>query len=335
MRDPSFWWREPGFMAALLRPAAALYGGIAAAKLWRKGARAKIPVICVGNLTAGGAGKTPTAIAIAKLLLDAGARPYFLTRGYGGALKGPIRVDPERHRASDVGDEPLLLARVAPAIVAHDRRAGAKAAAAAGASVIVMDDGFQNASVRKDLALIVIDGRRGIGNGRVIPAGPLRAPLEAQLAKASAVLVIGKSENTAEFIDTIQARGLAVLHGRLTPDRDAAWALAGKNVLAFAGIGDPEKFFITVKAAGIAARMRLSFPDHHRYTEAEAKDILAHADREQLIPLTTEKDFARMKGEPALADLAARVKTLPVTLVVEDEDAWGRMVLDVVAGKHP
>jgi len=335
MREPTFWWRKPGAAATLLRPLAAGYGAVAARALRRSGTRAGVPVICVGDLTVGGAGKTPTAIAIARILLAAGKNPFFLTRGYGGALAGPVRVDPTKHRAGAVGDEPLLLARVAPTIVARDRAGGAQAARMAGASVVVMDDGLQNPSLVKDLALLVIDGRRGIGNGRVIPAGPLRAPLEAQLACVDAALVIGEGEGAAGVTEMARARNLTVWRGRLTPEPNAVAALAGQNVLAFAGIGDPHKFFATVAAAGIPAPVTRSFPDHHRYSAAQAADILACAERENLIPLTTEKDFARLTATPALSALAARTRVLPVALFVTDEDAVRERVLMVTSRVQP
>ncbi len=175
MREPAFWWRPAGLMSGLLSPLAAIYGAVAASRMARAGHDAGIPVICVGNPTLGGAGKTPTAIAVAQMLDAAGRRPFVLSRGYGGALAGPVQVDPAHHRATDVGDEPLLLARFAPTIVSRDRAAGADAARAAGAGAVVMDDGFQSPALRKDRSLLVVDGRRGIGNGKVFPAGPLRA----------------------------------------------------------------------------------------------------------------------------------------------------------------
>src|SRR5262245_3411239 len=264
MRDPSFWWRKRSLLTLLLSPLGAIYGLVAALRL-RGGDSVGIPVICVGNLTVGGAGKTPTALAIGRYLIAIGARPYFLSRGYGGSLSGPVRVDLIKHRADEVGDEPLLLAQLCPTIVSADRLAGARAARDAGATVIVMDDGFQNPSLRKDLALIVVDGRRGIGNGCVLPAGPLRAPLKRQLARAHAVLVVGqsdgkgagKSDGAAGVIEQAQRRNLPVFRGKLAPNPAAAWALAGQRVVAYAGIGDPEKFFATVTAAGIVARVRL------------------------------------------------------------------------------
>jgi tetraacyldisaccharide 4'-kinase len=331
MRDPSFWWRAPGPMAGLLAPLGALYGGIAAHRLMQVGARARIPVVCVGNLTVGGAGKTPTAIAIARLLQAAGARPMFLTRGYGGRLGGPVAVAPA-HGAADVGDEPLLLARVAPTIVARDRAAGARAAAAAGADVIVMDDGFQNPALAKDLALIVVDGRRGLGNGKVFPAGPMRAPLLAQIARAQALLVVGEAGPAAQpAIDAARARGLPVLAGRLVPDPAVVAALAARPALAFAGIADPEKFFATLRSAGIALGATQAFPDHHRFAAVEADDLITRADRAGLALVTTEKDLARLQGDPALAALARRATALPVTLAFDDADSIGRLLAAIRA----
>ena len=190
MREPAFWWQGKNG-GRLLAPIAGIYGAFAAMRLRSPGQKVGIPIICVGNLTVGGAGKTPAALTVGRLLLAENKRPFFLTRGYGGRLVGPVRVDRAIHGAADVGDEPLLLAELAPTIVARDRLAGARAAQRDGADAIVMDDGFQNPSLAKDLAILVVDGRRAIGNGRVFPAGPLRAPLEAQLARAHAVLVVG------------------------------------------------------------------------------------------------------------------------------------------------
>jgi len=331
MRDPSFWWRAPGPMAGLLAPLGALYGVIAARRLMQAGERARVPVICIGNLTVGGAGKTPTAIAVARLLQAAGVRPMFLTRGYGGRLGGPVAVAPA-HGAADVGDEPLLLARVAPTIVARDRAAGARAAEAAGAELIVMDDGFQNPALAKDLSLIVVDGRRGLGNGKVFPAGPLRAPLRPQIARAQALLVVGEPGPAAQpAIDGARARGLPVFTGRLVPDPAVVAALAARPALAFAGIADPEKFFATLRGAGIAVRATQAFPDHHRFAAAEQDDLITRADRGGLALVTTEKDLARMQGDPALAALARRATALPVALSFDDAGSIGRLLAAVRA----
>jgi len=326
IRAPAFWWRKRG--GALLAPLGALYGAVAFMRLQRQGARAGVPVICLGNLTVGGAGKTPAALAVAHLLLKAHERPFFLSRGYGGTLAGPVRVDPTVHRARDVGDEPLLLARLAPTIVARDRVAGAKAARLRGAGVIVMDDGFQNPSLAKDLAILMIDSRRGIGNGRVIPAGPLRAPLQAQLARAQALIVVGPADGAAAAIDAARRHGVAVFHGRLEPDRHSLAALGSRKVLAFAGIGDPEKFFATLSEAGVSVAGGVGFADHHGYTAADAQALIARADAENLVLLTTEKDHVRLGGEPALAKLAARAGILPVRLLVDEEAEFRQMVLN-------
>jgi tetraacyldisaccharide 4'-kinase len=326
MREPSFWWRNAGIEAALLSPFAAVYGALAARRLRQPGRSAGIPVICIGNLTVGGAGKTPAALAIARMLIAAGQKPFFLSRGYGGKLAGPVRVDQLRHRAEDVGDEPLLLARLAPTIVAHDRVAGAEMARLQGASVIVMDDGFQNPSLVKNFSVLVIDARRGIGNGRVIPAGPLRAPLHAQLERAHVLLLIGGSALPKDVADAAQASHLPVFHARLEPDADAIAALKQQKVLAFAGIGDPGKFFATLTEAGIRIGVRKAFPDHHRYGRAEAEALLSLAQKEKLALVTTEKDLARMAGDNTMAALAEAARALPVTLRIEEEDALRRVL---------
>jgi tetraacyldisaccharide 4'-kinase len=331
MREPAFWWEEPGIAARMLAPLSAMYGAVAGARLKRRGRRAGVPVVCIGNLTVGGAGKTPMALAVAHILIEHGERPAFLTRGYGGKLAGPLRVDPERHRASEVGDEPLLLARVAPTIVARARSEGASAAIISGASVIVMDDGFQNPSLTKDLAVLVVDSRRGLGNGRVIPAGPLRAPPGAQLGCAHALVVVGTSLGATAIVADARARNIPVFAAQLQPDRAFLTALGGGRVLAFAGIGDPEKFFTTLADAGVEVAERRSFPDHHRYTRAEAQSLCAHADREGLVLVTTEKDLARLAGDADAVELAAHAHALPVSLVFEDAAKFQALLLERIA----
>ena len=330
MREPPFWWRQGGVAAALLAPFAAVYGAVAARRLARPGAKAAVPVVCIGNPTVGGAGKTPAALAVAQMLKAAGETPVFLSRGYGGRLAGPVRVDPAQHRAADVGDEPLLLARAAATIVARDRAKAAQAAVAAGASVIVMDDGFQNPSLAKDFSVLVVDARRGIGNGRVIPAGPLRAPLDGQLDRAQALIVVGEGD-VADVADQARKRALPVFRARLTPDPALIASLAGKRVLAFAGIGDPEKFFATLRAAGVAVATTRSFDDHHRYTRADAQALCAEAERSGLVLVTTEKDLARMQGDEDAAPLAARSRALPVTLTFDDDAGFRSLLFEQVA----
>ena len=323
MRSPRFWWEKPGIASTLLAPFAAIYGGIARRRLAQAGARLGIPVICVGNPTLGGAGKTPTAIAIARLLIEAGHKPMFLSRGYGGRLAGPVMVEPT-HRAADVGDEPLLLARVAPTVVARDRVAGAKLAKQRGASVIVMDDGFQNPSLAKDFSILVIDSARALGNGKVFPAGPLRAPLRPQLARASAILLVGTE---AAVLVWQGAQAMPIFRGRLVPDIGRVAALRDKKALAFAGIGDPEKFFATLDLAGIETEVRRGFADHHRYSARDAAALVSEADRLGLELITTEKDLARLRGDPAIAPLAERAQALPVALEMTESEKLREAIL--------
>jgi tetraacyldisaccharide 4'-kinase len=345
MRDPAFWWTKPGAAAALLAPAAACYGAIAARRMAQRGCKAPVPVICVGNFTVGGAGKTPTAIALARILKHEGRRPFFLSRGYGGRVAGPLRVDGATRSgafgsaawtAADVGDEPLLLAGVAPAVVARDRPAGVRLAAADGADAIIMDDGLQNPSVHKDFAVAVVDGRRGIGNGRIFPAGPLRAPLAAQFDHVDAVLVVGAAGPAADaVILAARQRDLPVFYGDLTPDPDAVASLADKPVLAFAGIADPGKFFATLDACGIPVAVRTPFPDHHPYAAGELAGLLACAERRGLTLVTTEKDMARLSGDPAAAELVARSAVLPVVLKFRDAAGMEAILRDVMRTRAP
>ncbi|HEY6834234.1 MAG TPA: tetraacyldisaccharide 4'-kinase [Pseudolabrys sp.] len=326
MRDPAFWWRKAGLLSGLLAPLGPAYGAIASKRMAGAGARAGVPVICVGNFTLGGAGKTPTVIALAAMLREVGERPFCLSRGYGGRVTGPKLVDAHGDSAADVGDEALLLARAAPTIVSRDRVAGARAAAAQGASVVIMDDGLQNASLAKDFTLAVVDGRRGIGNGCVFPAGPLRAPLETQLTRTDALLVIGDEGGASDVVKRAAGRGLPIFHGRLVPDVGAVVDLKARKVFAFAGIGDPEKFFATAEAAGLAVAQHRAFPDHHRFTEEEAAKLIMDAEDGGLALLTTEKDRARMSGDPLLAALAEHSHVLPVRLEAREMEALRGML---------
>jgi tetraacyldisaccharide 4'-kinase len=326
MRAPAFWWRPPGLASALLAPFGAIYGAVTGARLARRGASAGAPVICVGDPTLGGAGKTPTVIALAKLLLAAGERPCLLTRGYRGRERGPLMVDPAIHGAAAVGDEALLLARAAPTVLARDRLAGAHFAAQAKPTVLVLDDGFQNPTLEKDFSLLVIDGASGIGNGRVFPAGPLRAPLAAQLAKTQALVCIGAGA-AGEVVAALAAKkGIPVFAAKIVPYRLAAQKLAGRRVLAFAGIGRPEKFFRTLAAIGAEVAERRAFADHHPYSPREARDLLAAAKARDLTLVTTEKDQARMARAPELAALQAASLVLPIVLEFDDAPALMRRV---------
>jgi tetraacyldisaccharide 4'-kinase len=329
MREPRFWWRKPGLASALLAPVAAAYGSIAAQRMHGAGARAGIPVICIGNFTLGGSGKTPATIALAHMLNAAGEHAFCLTRGYGGKDAGQRRVDAHANSAREVGDEALLLARAAPTIVARDRPAGAALARRQGASVVLMDDGLQNASLAKDFTIAVVDAKRGLGNGKIFPAGPLRAPFDAQLARCDALLIVGDGNGADTSIAAARTRKLLVWRGRLKPDTHAV-ANIKRPVLAFAGIGDPEKFFATAKAAGLEVAATESFRDHHRFTAEEAAELIMRAD-EGFALLTTEKDRARMSGDPALGGLAQRAHVLPVRMRFDNEDEIRRVLLGRIA----
>ena len=317
MREPGFWHRPSSFASRLLMPLGALYGAVAARRLQREGFDAGVPVLCVGNYHVGGAGKTPMVLALAKILRDLGETPVVLSRGYGGRLRGPIKVDPERHAAVDVGDEPLMLARTVPVVVARDRIDGVALARSQGASVILMDDGFQNPAISKDASLIVIDGDRGLGNGRVFPAGPLRAPLPPQLARTDALIVVGDGAAARPVAAAIAALGRPVLSARFRADASAA-SLNGKRVLAFAGIGDPVRFFGTLRASGIETVRERAFADHHPYTQAEIEALIAEARRDALTLVTTEKDLARLRVGGQLAPYAQGIEPFAVTLEFDD-----------------
>lgn len=314
MRAPGF-WDDGGLLAWLLAPAGAGLGSITAWRMRQPGAKAPVPVVCIGNFTAGGAGKTPTAIAVAELLRQAGRRPVFLSRGYGGTVREPVQVDPTRHQAAQVGDEPLLLARHGPAVVSPDRVRGAAMAATLG-DVIVMDDGLQNPSLAKDLRLAVVDGAAGIGNGRCVPAGPLRAPLAAQLRVIDMVVLIGAGQAGAAVAARAAAAGVPVLTGALVPEPTVSTRLAGRTVLAFAGIGRPGKFFASLEGIGATLGARHAFGDHHAFTRVELTDLLDRAARDGMVPVTTEKDRVRMEGMLTPAQ-AAVLETLPVRLVLD------------------
>ena len=314
MRAPDFWHRDDAaaqVAAAALAPLGLLYG---AAVRWKarhaKPYRARIPVICVGNLTAGGTGKTPIAIAIADAIIARGKNPFFLTRGYGGRLAGPVVVN-RHHTAADVGDEPLLLARKAATVVARNRRDGAMLAVERGADVIVMDDGHQNFTLHKDLSLIVVDGERGFGNGRVLPAGPLREPVEQGLSRADAVIVAG--DGTPD----LPAFNRLVLRARVAPPDAAEWR--DRRVVAFAGIGRPEKLFRSLAGLGAELVATVTFADHHPYAKEELTDLKTRANGAQLV--TTEKDYVRL----AETDRDG-ISFLPVVATIEPQDVLDRLL---------
>jgi tetraacyldisaccharide 4'-kinase len=314
MREPAFWHRPASWKSHLLRPLGALYGAVAAQRLRRRGFDAGVPVLCVGNYHLGGAGKTPTVLALADILRDLDETPVVLSRGYGGRLRGPVMADPARHDAADVGDEPLMLASHLPVVVSRDRIDGVAMARSQRASVILMDDGFQNPAIAKDASLIVIDSDRGVGNGRVFPAGPLRAPLASQLDRTDALVVIGEGTASKAIAAAVDVRGGQVLSARFAPDAAVVTRLSGQRVLAFAGIGDPGRFFRTLRASGIDVVLERSFADHHPFSSDEIDELTAAARREGLTLVTTEKDLARLRMRGALPAWAHDIVPFTVTL---------------------
>lgn len=290
MREPDFWKRDANpWPARALLPVAGVYAVATAMRRWRhRPYRPPVPVVVAGGLTLGGSGKTPLALALAERL--AARRPHFVTRGYGGRTRGPLVVDPSRHSAAEVGDEPLLLAHSAPTWVARDRAAGARAAVEAGAGLVILDDGFQNPFLAKDLALLSIDGESGLGNGHVFPGGPLREPLGFALRRAAAVVRVGDDLVGVERL----VRGRCPIIGaRLVPAPEAA-NLASQRVFAFTGIARPEKFFASLRATGADLITTRAFPDHHPYTAIEAANLLSEAKQANALPVTTAKDQVRL-----------------------------------------
>jgi len=315
MRAPDFWDRKTaGLMPSILRPLGCVVAGLAA---WRQKRtipfKAQVPIICVGNLVVGGAGKTPVALDLVARLKAQGIDVHVVMRGYGGTELGPLRVELNTHSSLQVGDEALLLARAAPTWVSVDRKTGVLAATQAGAKAIVLDDGFQNPAVHKDLALLVVDGEYGFGNGRVMPAGPLRETITAGLKRADAVVLLGADQ--ADVWGRIQRAGfkkLPVLRAAIkaTPDDTD---LKGQDVYAFAGIGRPQKFFDTLTKLGCKLVGCKSFDDHHPYTNADIEDLLALAGEAQVI--TTAKDFVRLSPEHQ-----AKIQVLDIQLAWKKAD---------------
>lgn len=314
---PPFWYQNPGIMSFALRPLSAAYGAVARYRMDNaKSSFIDAPVLCIGNLTVGGTGKTPTAIALAKHAMQAKLRPGFVSRGYGGIHVMPHQVDVATDTASAVGDEPLLLACVAPTIVGQKRAASGQKLVDLGCNFIIMDDGFQSRSLHYDYALIALDARRGIGNGHVIPGGPLRAPLIDQMRHATAILRIGEGDGGDTVIRAAARAAKPLMQAKLKPENSTA--LSGKQVLAFTGIGNPQKFYETLASIDCWVGATRSFGDHHAFTVSEAQQLLDKANAENLELVTTEKDAVRLTHlDGPLAVLRQKSHVLPVSLQFE------------------
>jgi tetraacyldisaccharide 4'-kinase len=330
MQAPDFWSRPPGLLARLLAPAGLLYAQATARRLRRPGVAAGVPVVCIGNLTAGGAGKTPAVIAVAERLAAHGVAVHVVTRGHGGSLAGPVRVDVAAHGFRQVGDEPLLIAAVCPVWVAKDRGAGALAAAAAGARLILLDDGFQNPSPIRDRAIVVVDAQAGFGNGLCIPAGPLREPVAAGLARADLVLVVGEPAARARLLARWPALAARTVVGAAIRAKDTGMRWQGRRVVAFAGIGRPEKFFATLRGIGADLVGAHAFPDHAAYSRLALERLRREARAARAMLVTTDKDAVRLprwfRGEAV---------PLPVTLVPEDWTPIDALIAPLISPESP
>lgn len=320
MRAPEFWRghdHTARLALALLSPVAWAYGASIAWKaVHTQPYRSSIKVICVGNITAGGSGKTPVAVAIVEMLRARAMNPFILTRGYGGRETRPLLVDVGRHTASAVGDEALMMARVNHVIVSRDRAAGARLAEQQGADVIVMDDGHQNFSLAKDLSLVVVDSATGFGNGRVLPAGPLREPVSQGLARADAIIAVGNEPFEPEFAGPL-------VRAQLTTANSIG--VNGQKVFAFAGIGRPQKFFKSLRSVGANIVETRSFADHHSYTADEIARLKASARAKDALLVTTEKDFARLTTEDRDG-----IRTLPVRAAFENQAALDALLDSII-----
>ncbi|NRG19810.1 tetraacyldisaccharide 4'-kinase [Rhizobiales bacterium] len=320
-KAPFFWWRpRPDWRALLLWPLGAIYGAVTARRMQRRpDGSVSVPVVCIGNFVAGGVGKTPFSLALAAELAGRGYSPVFLLRGYGGKAKGPVLVDRKSHSALDVGDEALLLAKDWPTVVSRDRLAGGQFAASHG-DIVIMDDGFQNPRLQKDFSIVLVDAQTGTGNGFCLPAGPLRAPLRRQIVAASALAVIGEGEAAKPAVRLASRKGLPLFHARLetTPDPE----LAGARVLAFAGIGRPEKFFASLRELGAEIAIEKPFPDHHPYSYSEAEALLTEADDKGLLLVTTAKDMVRIQSLTGEFPrwLAGRARVVDVNMRIEEAE---------------
>jgi len=321
MRDPRF-WQEDGILATAMTPLSLLWRAGGCVRTMKTTPRHPgCPVFCVGNFTVGGAGKTPTALALFDLLTALGRTPHFVSRGYGGSMRGPHRVDPESDRADQVGDEPLLLAARGPAWVSRERFLGAEMARTAGADVIILDDGLQNPSLIKDCSFAVIDSQYGIGNGRVIPAGPMREPLDSGLEKVRAIILIG--DETPDFITNLHA-SVPVVRARIETENGADFA--HQRVLAFAGIGRPAKFYESLQQCGAMIAETQNFADHHPFSTQELSDLRTRAQTLGARLVTTQKDLMRLPSENR-----SGISSLNIRLVFDAPDQLNQIVKTVLA----
>lgn len=326
---PPFWWEKPDWRAYALYPLSRIYGLVATRRMVNaRREKLDVPVLCVGNFTVGGTGKTPVAIALAKQAKKMHLTPGFLSRGYGGSIHEPHVVDRRHDSARQVGDEPLLLSDHAVTATTPNRVAGAKLLMGRGCDFVIMDDGFQSAQIHMDYALVVVDGRYGIGNGQVLPAGPLRAPLIDQVRFATGIVRMGEDKAGEAVVRQAARAGRPIFEAWLRAR--AADKFAGRRFLAFAGIGHPEKFFDTVANAGGEIAMSRPFPDHHFYSNDELRELANTAKAADLELITTAKDMARLRNSIAPPDLVDKLNVLEIDAVFENANATKRIIEETV-----
>jgi len=319
LHSPPFWYRQKTtkdiFLKTILTPLSWIYGWLARKRfeLYFPVPMEK-PIICVGNLVTGGAGKTPAVLALVDLLKDSGFNPHLLTRGYGGLEPGPIQVNPDTDSSHDVGDEAMLLVKKAPTWVSTNRPLGAQAAMDSGANIVVMDDGFQNPVIYKDFSFVIIDGAVGFGNKKLLPAGPLREPIDSGLSRANAVLIVG--EDKLRVADRIAAMSdIPILFASTSIDKDNI-DIKEKKLVAFAGLARPEKFKYTLECGGADIVEWQAFPDHHPYSEADIEDLIKIAEHKEAELITTRKDYVRIPEK-----FKDKIHQLSITMVWQDKTA--------------
>lgn len=327
---PPFWHQPPGWQAWALSPVSWVYGRAAA---WRMNHGAlkpvSAPVLCVGNFTVGGSGKTPAAIALAKAAAAQGLKPGFLSRGHGGVVAKPHIIDPLHDSARHAGDEPMLLAEAAPVAVSPDRAAAAELLIGEGCDFLIMDDGFQSRKIAIDHALVVVDARRGVGNGHVIPGGPVRAPILTQMRHVSSLLVMGEGAAADGMIRRAARAGRPVFHARVEPLEPGRFA--DRKFVAFAGIGEPEKFYDTLEKTGAWISATRNFADHHSFTDEDLTELNALAAAHDATLVTTAKDAVRLRDGNALArETRERTEVLEIATRFDDASAPGRIIADTL-----
>lgn len=324
---PPFWFESPGLKSWLMWPLSWLYSKGAALKMHAKpSGSVGAPVLCIGNFVAGGGGKTPTALAMAAHIKKAGYKPGFLSRGYGGHISGPEQVALDTHNAHDVGDEPLLLARVAPTVISADRLSGAEKLVEIGCDFIIMDDGFQNPRLEKDYALVVVDSRRGIGNGFAMPAGPLRVELRDQLELTSSILIVGNEDGAIPVVRKAAKSGRPIYQAELRLLNKAKWK--NKWLLAYAGIADPEKFYQSLRDVGADLAQMRSFGDHHVFTRDDVVELLDRAKLMEAQLVTTSKDFVRLMGMGEAAQRLAKASEVANVELTFESEYIPQMILE-------